>query len=92
MKNSNLYTKWSLLLLSLFVFNSCSDYLVEEPTSGFTADFVYNTPEGLEAGVVSLYNIQRSFWESGANNGSDPIIIDGKDDLTIPRGGEISNY
>ena len=53
MKNSNLYTKWSLLLLSLFVFNSCSDYLVEEPTSGFTADFVYNTPEGLEAGVVS---------------------------------------
>lgn len=92
MKNTNLYMKWSFLLLSFFLFNSCTDYLKEEPTSSFTADFVYNTPEGLEAGVVSLYNIQRSFWESGANNGSDPIIIDGKDDLTVPRGGEISNY
>lgn len=92
MKNKNLYMKWSLVLITLFFLNSCTDYLKEEATSGFTADFVYNTPEGLEAGVVSLYNIQRSFWESGSNNGSDPIVIDAKDDLTIPRGGEISNY
>lgn len=84
--------KWSFLLISLFFLNSCTDFLKEEPTSGFTADFVYTTPEGLEAGVVSLYNIQRSFWESSTNNGSDPIVIDSKDDLTIPRGGEISNY
>lgn len=39
-----------------------------------------------------MYNIQRSFWENMANNGSNPIVIDAKDDLTLPRGGEISNY
>ncbi len=84
--------KWGFLLISMLLLNSCTDYLEEMPTSNFTADFVYNTPEGLEAGVVGLYTIQRSFWESGSNNGSDPIVIDAKDDLTVPRGGEISNY
>jgi hypothetical protein len=92
MKNNNLYIKCSFFLTALFLLNSCTEYLKEEPTSGFTAEFVYNTPEGLETGVVGLYNIQRSFWESGTNNGSDPIVIDAKDDLTVPRGGEISNY
>lgn len=92
MKKNNLYMKWSFLLISLLMLNSCTDYLKEEATTSFTADFVYNTPEGLEAGVVALYNIQRSFWESGENNGSNPIVIDAKDDLTVPRGGEISNY
>ena len=83
-----------LVLLVLIVSgSSCKKYLTEEPSSQFTAEFVYNTPEGLEAGVVSLYNFQRNFWENvGTNNGSDPIVIDSRDDLTIPRGGEISNY
>lgn len=78
-----------VILLSL---SACEDFLTEKPKTSFTADFVYNTPEGLESGVVGLYNIQRSFWENMANNGSNPIVIDAKDDLTIPRGGEISNY
>lgn len=73
-------------------FSSCKKFLTEQPTSQFTANFVYNTPEGLEAGVVGLYNIQRAFYENLANNGSNPIVIDSRDDLTIPRGGEISNY
>ncbi len=92
MKNNTIYMKWAFLIITLFLINSCTEYLQEEPTSSFTADFVYNTPEGLETGIVALYNIQRSFWESGANNGSNPIVIDAKDDLTVPRGGEISNY
>ncbi|MBL0024012.1 MAG: RagB/SusD family nutrient uptake outer membrane protein [Saprospiraceae bacterium] len=79
----------AVLILSAF---SCSDYLIEESTSSFTASFTYNTPEGLESGVVALYNFQRSFWENSASNGSNPIVIDSRDDLTIPRGGEISNY
>ncbi len=94
MKNSNKFTKWGIALLAIFVsLLSCNeDYLLEEPTSEFTADFVYNTPEGLESGVVALYNIQRSFWENLANNGSNPIVLDAKDDLNVPRGGEISNW
>jgi len=79
----------ALLIIGL---SGCENFLTEKSASSFTADFVYNTPEGLESGVVGLYNIQRSFWENMANNGSNPIVIDSKDDLTIPRGGEISNY
>jgi hypothetical protein len=86
MKNTILYI---VLLLSL---SSCEKFLAEKAAASFTADFVYNTPDGLEAGVVGLYNIQRSFWENMANNGSNPIVIDAKDDLTLPRGGEIANY
>ena len=81
-------------LLSVIVsFTSCKKFLTENPTTQFTAEFVYNTPEGLESAVVGLYNLQRAFWENVyTNNGSDPIVIDSRDDLTIPRGGEISNY
>ena len=82
-----------MILLAIVSFTSCKKFLTEKPTSQFTADFVYNTPEGLESGVVGLYNIQRNFWENvNTNNGSDPLVIDSRDDLTIPRGGEISNY
>ncbi|MCB0450532.1 RagB/SusD family nutrient uptake outer membrane protein [Mariniflexile maritimum] len=93
MKLKNIYFKWALSLFSMLVFmTSCDDFLQEEPTSQFTANLVYNTPDGLEAGVVALYSFQRAFWENSANNGSNPIVIDSRDDLTIPRGGEISNY
>ncbi len=85
--------KLGLTLLSVLVFfTSCKKYLTEKPTSGFTADFVYNTPEGLEAGVVGLYSFQRAFWENLGNNGSNPIVIDAKDDLTLNRNAEVANY
>lgn len=91
MKNNIKHLKWSLLLSISVFFSSCDSFLDENPTSQFTADFVFNSPAGLEAGVVGLYNFQRAFWENLAANGSSPIIIDSRDDLTIPRGGEISN-
>lgn len=93
MKNKNKIMSWSIALLSIFVFStSCTDYLKEQPTSGFTADFVYNSPEGLEAGVVGLYSFQRAFWENLGNNGSNPIVLDAKDDLTLNRNAEVANY
>lgn len=81
-----------LALMATLSLNSCKDFLMENPTTQFSADFVYNTPEGLEAGVVGLYNLQRAFFDNNDNNGSNSLIIDAKDDLTVPRGGEISNY
>lgn len=82
-----------ILLGGTIILSSCKKYLEENPTTQFTQDFVYNTAEGLEAGVVALYNLQRNFYNSvNRNNGSDPIVIDSRDDLTIPRGGEISLY
>lgn len=86
MKNTIVYI---VLLLGL---SSCENFLNEKAAAAFTADFVYNTPEGLESGVVGLYHIQRSFWENMANNGSNPIVLDAKDDLTLSRNGEIANY
>lgn len=82
-----------VLLFIIVPFTSCKKFLMENPTTQFTAEFVYNTPEGLESAVVGLYNLQRDFWQKvNTNNGSDPIVVDSRDDLTIPRGGEISNY
>ncbi|HQW44932.1 MAG TPA: RagB/SusD family nutrient uptake outer membrane protein, partial [Chitinophagaceae bacterium] len=88
--------KQNICLALLFIivpFTSCKKFLTENPTTQFTAEFVYNTPEGLESAVVGLYNLQRDFWQKvNTNNGSDPIVVDSRDDLTVPRGGEISNY
>jgi starch-binding outer membrane protein, SusD/RagB family len=93
MKKINRYIPISILLVAgTLLFSSCKKFLTEDPSSQFTADFVYNTAEGLESGVVGLYNIHRSFYTRNANNGSDAIVIDSRDDLTIPRGGEISLY
>jgi starch-binding outer membrane protein, SusD/RagB family len=91
MKNKYIkfFVKCSLVIITMV---SCTEFLAEKPTAQFTADFVYNTPEGLEAGVVALYTLHRSFWQNLSNNGSNAIVIDSRDDLTIPRGGEISNY
>lgn len=81
-----------VLMATVLSFSSCKKFLEENPTSQFTANFVYNTPEGLESGVVGLYNLQRAFYENLGNNGSNPIIIDAKDDLTINRNAEVANY
>lgn len=91
MKNFKRTNKLGLLLFCIILLGTaCTKYLEEEPTSEFTADFVYTTADGLEAGVISLYNFQRAFFtNTRQNNGSNPIVIDARDDLTIPRGGEI---
>ncbi|HRQ49785.1 MAG TPA: RagB/SusD family nutrient uptake outer membrane protein [Agriterribacter sp.] len=93
MKRNNFYNKWGVAFLIITIISSsCKKYLEEKPTTQFTADFVFNTPEGLEAGVNALYSFQREFWENGANNGSNVIVIDAKDDLTINRNAEVANY
>ena len=93
MKKNKTFIKWSLSLFMILVFfTSCKKFLKEEPTSQYTADFIYNTPEGLETGVIALYSFQRAFWENLGNNGSNPIVIDAKDDLTLNRNAEVANY
>lgn len=92
MKRNNFYNICGIALLAIALTSSCKKYLEEKPTTQFTADFVFNTPAGLEAGVNALYSFQREFWENGANNGSNAIVIDAKDDLTINRNAEVANY
>ncbi len=93
MKKNIALFRWNFALVLILAFTaSCKKFLTEKPTAQFTADFVYNTPEGLEAGVVGLYSFQRAFWENLGNNGSNPIVIDAKDDLTLSRNAEVANY
>lgn len=81
-----------LVLMIASSLSQCSDYLEEEPTTNLSASFVYNTPEGLELGLVSLYNINRNFYENFEWNNSIPLILDAKTDIALARTGEISLY
>lgn len=81
-----------VVCISLFVLPSCKKYLTEKPTTNFSADFVYNTPEGLELGVVSLYNLNRNFYENGEWNYTVPFLLQAKSDLVLGRTGEFSLF
>jgi hypothetical protein len=53
---------FSILLLGLAFFStSCEDFLTEEPQTEVAIDFIYTTPDGVEAGVNALYNLMRSY-------------------------------
>lgn len=61
------YINKIILLTVLFGTVSCEKFLEEENLSGLTADSYYNTPEGIESLVNSLYTPMR-FWY-GKENG-----------------------
>lgn len=76
----------------LLATTSCEKYLTEEPSTSFSANFIYNTPEGLDMGVVALYNLNRSFYENGEWNFAVPFLLQAKTDLVLGRTGEASLY
>ncbi len=52
----------SICLLGFLVINtSCEDFLTEKPLTEVSINYIYTTPEGLEAGVNALYNLMRSY-------------------------------
>jgi hypothetical protein len=52
----------SICLLGIVVINtSCEDFLTEKPLTEVSIDYIYTTPEGLEAGVNALYSLMRSY-------------------------------
>lgn len=49
-----------LLISGLWVVTtSCSDFLAEIREDAVTNEYIYTTPNGLETGVIGLYNLQR---------------------------------
>ncbi|MFB2121680.1 RagB/SusD family nutrient uptake outer membrane protein [Parapedobacter sp. 2B3] len=80
------------VLVAMLLFASCEKFLEEQATTSFSADFIYNTPEGLELGVVSLYNLTRGFYQNGEWNFTPPFLLQAKDDLVLGRAGEASLY
>lgn len=81
-----------LILTGLLLFSSCKKYLVEKPVTNLSADFVYNTQEGLQTAVVALYNINRSLYENGEWNYAMAVLLPAKSDLAMARSGEISLF
>lgn len=59
----------TVLLLSLLIGFSCSDFLTEESETNFTTNTLFNTPEGLDKMVVALYRYERSVVTAGNANG-----------------------
>jgi hypothetical protein len=60
-----------LLFMALFFTVSCSDdFLKDELLSDTSVEFLYTTPEGLEAAVVGLYTLNRPSNTSGKKRSS----------------------
>jgi hypothetical protein len=92
MKNIILYKKAIISVLVVLLFISCNKKLEEYNPGGVTADAVFNTPAGFEAGVSGVYSFNRWTWgkEAGYNlyeAGSD-IWLSGVDDVNK----EITSY
>ncbi|MGB7395362.1 MAG: RagB/SusD family nutrient uptake outer membrane protein, partial [Pricia sp.] len=78
-----------LLMLSL----GCEEYLEDELLSETSADFLYNTPQGLEDAVVGLYNLDRKIYENNQlENSAIPLIPQAKSDLVLGRAGHIAFF
>ncbi|MCM5662295.1 RagB/SusD family nutrient uptake outer membrane protein [Galbibacter mesophilus] len=92
MKKIDIAGKIAALLLIGISFTSCEEYLEDELLSETSADFLYNTPEGLQSGVVGLYNLQRDIWTDSEWNSAIPLIPIAKTDLTVGRTGELAFY
>lgn len=81
------------LLTIVFSFVSifgCKDYLDETPITNASIDFLYNTPEGLEAAVVGLYDLNRRMYNIGPNENSKTLYLMALSDIVIARAGFIS--
>jgi starch-binding outer membrane protein, SusD/RagB family len=62
MKRTTIYLNCAFVFLLLFMFASCKKQLKEYNPGGATADNVFNTPAGFEAGVSAAYSYNRWIW------------------------------
>lgn len=85
MKNSIYY----IFIASLsWIFAGCTDMLMEEHQTRITSEYVYNSPEGLDRGVVALYDRDRNLVRiSGEGEAFVTMLCDGATDIVMYRGG-----
>lgn len=82
----------ALLLIGSLFMPSCKKFLIEKPVSSISADFVYNTEEGLQSAVTALYNVNRSLYMDGEWNYAMAVLLPAKTDILFTRAGEIYLY
>ena len=80
------------ILISLIISSCSKDFLDETAYTDVTLDFIYTTPEGLDAAMVSLYNIHRSFISNNQHNSYRALVLPVKSDLAVVRVGEIGLF
>ena len=56
-------------LIGALSFSACTDFLTEESETSFTTSTLFETPEGLEKMVISLYPYERGIVTKGNANG-----------------------
>ncbi|WP_452225018.1 RagB/SusD family nutrient uptake outer membrane protein [Lacinutrix chionoecetis] len=81
--------RYSLLLVLtlLFTMSSCEEYLDENPSTEYNADFVYTTEAGLKSGVVSLYKFERDRYDAGTEDYMGAVLMSSRSDLAFSRTG-----
>lgn len=79
-----------IIFSGLFFFTGCKDFLDEEPLIDVSIEFLYNTPDGLETGLVGLYSFNREHYHIWPNESSRPLWEYVQHDLVIPVAGYIS--
>lgn len=90
----NLKITLGITFLSVFLsLSGCEEYLEDELLSETSADFLYNTPEGLQDAVVGLYNLNRQLYQNNQlENSAAPLIPQAKSDLVVGRAGQIAFF
>ena len=93
MKYFNYFNFLAPLLILLGVTSSgCEDYLADELLRETSADYLYNTPGGLEDAVVGLYNLNRDLYLDNEWNYARALTLPAQSDLAFGRTGEIALY
>ncbi len=85
--------KLKLIILNIFLlinFSCGKDFLDETAYTDVTLDYIYTTPEGLNAALVGLYQVHRSLYNSNFGESQRAIIMAAKSDLTVVRAGQIA--
>ncbi|MGA8852681.1 MAG: RagB/SusD family nutrient uptake outer membrane protein [Christiangramia sp.] len=85
--------RFLLILITIAVCTSCQDdFLEDKLLSDTSVDFLYSSPEGLESAVVGLYSLNRGIYENNNFNGAIPLVLQGKNDLSVGITGEVSLF
>lgn len=80
----------TIFIISIIAVSGCNEFLEEEPLTDVSIDFLYNTSEGIKAGVIGLYNLNRDHYGIWPNESSQPLWTYVQHDLVLPRSGYIS--
>ncbi|GHS91628.1 membrane protein [Bacteroidia bacterium] len=79
-----------VIIISISLFSSCSDFLDEENKTQYSSEYIYSTPGGLKLAVNALYTLQRNYY-SDTESATCMALIRATDE-TVTNGGTGNFY